>query len=146
MTQIINGKKYDTETAKELGWHFSGRSYRDLDFVEEKLYRKRTGEFFLYGCGGPASKYAVSTGQNSWSEGRKITPLSVQEAKDWVGKYLSVQEFEAIFGPAREDGTSTLLEVNISSSLAELLVAGAEEEGKTLDAYVEQLLLAAMIP
>lgn len=146
MVQIIRGKVYNTNTAKELGWYFYGRSYRDLDYVEEKLYRKRTGEFFLYGSGGPVSKYAVSAGQNSWSGGSRIIPLSTQEARDWAGKNLSVQDFEAIFGPTSESGTSTLLEVQISSALAEQLVAGAEREGKPLDTYVEQLLLAAMIP
>lgn len=64
-----------------MGSRFAGESYRDFRYVEETLYRKRTGEFFLFGQGGPASKYAVSTGLNSWSGGSKIIPLSVAEAK-----------------------------------------------------------------
>lgn len=102
MRKIINGKKYDTETAKELGRRFSGESYRDFSHIEEILYRKRTGEFFLYGSGGPASRYAISTGQNSWSGGSKIIPLSTQEARDWAEQYLTPDEFEAIFGAVTE--------------------------------------------
>lgn len=51
MKKIINGKKYDTETAKEVAckaWYY----YGDLNFVIEKLYKKKTGEFFLYAAGG----------------------------------------------------------------------------------------------
>lgn len=102
MRKIINGKKYDTDTAKEIGSRFSGESYRDFSYVEETLYRKRNGEFFLYGSGGPASRYVISTGQNSWSGGSKIIPLSTQEARDWAEQYLTPDEFEAIFGAVTE--------------------------------------------
>jgi len=56
MKKIINGKKYDTETATKLGEDCRG--YRgDIDFWSEELYRKKTGEFFLYGEGGARSQY-----------------------------------------------------------------------------------------
>lgn len=102
MRKIINGKKYDTETAKEIGSRFSGESRQDFSYVEETLYRKRTGEFFLYGSGGPASRYAVRTGQNSWSGGSKIIPLSTQEARHWAEQYLTPDDFEAVFGAVTE--------------------------------------------
>ena len=63
MKKIIGGngkpwRRYDTETAKAVGSRDNGLSYRDFNHVEETLYRKKTGEFFLHGEGGPMTKYA----------------------------------------------------------------------------------------
>ena len=63
MKKIINGKVYDTETAQVLG-SWSNMSDRSFERIDETLYRKRTGEFFLHGEGGPMSRYAVQIGQN----------------------------------------------------------------------------------
>ena len=57
MKKIINGKMYNTETAKCLSEWCNGH-YGDLTYVEETLYRKRTGEYFLYGLSGAADKIA----------------------------------------------------------------------------------------
>ena len=61
MKKVINGRRYDTEGAMRLAGYRYGMP-RDLGYWEETLYRKRTGEFFLHGEGGPASKYAESIG------------------------------------------------------------------------------------
>ena len=68
MKKIINGKKYDTDTAQELASWDNGGGWRDFHHCEETLYRKKTGEFFLFGEGGPMTKYAVSTGQTQQLE------------------------------------------------------------------------------
>lgn len=48
MKKIINGKMYNTETAEKLtSWEHSYRS--QVDWYEEMLYKKKTGEYFLYG-------------------------------------------------------------------------------------------------
>lgn len=65
MKKIIRGLMYNTETAKEMGWWSNGYSCNDFSYEEEHLYKKRTGEFFIYGWGGPKSKYARATGLNS---------------------------------------------------------------------------------
>ena len=96
MKKIINGRRYDTDSAKALAEaSYSNRS--DFNFWEETLYRKSTGEFFLYGEGGPASRYAQAVGQNSWSGGERIMPLSTEEAKKWAEENLSGEEYEKIF-------------------------------------------------
>ena len=101
MKKIINRKMYDTETAKCVG-SFSYGSCRDFDHYAEELYRKKTGEYFLYGEGGAASKYARGVDQNSTSGGWEITPLSEERAMDWAEKYLDADEYEAIFGKVEE--------------------------------------------
>jgi len=101
MKKIINGKKYNTETARVVG--AVGHEYpSDLRYWREELYRKKTGEFFLYGKGGPMSKYARRTAQNEWSGGEEIIPLTEKEAREWVETYLSAEEYEQIFGEVEE--------------------------------------------
>jgi hypothetical protein len=101
MKRIINGKKYDTDTAKNLG--SAGYSHPgDFAFWSERLYRKRTGEYFLHGIGGAMSKYARRIGLNEWSGGEEIIPLSLEEAQKWAEKHLEVEEFELIFGTCEE--------------------------------------------
>lgn len=46
MRKIINGKMYNTRSAKEIYYWNNGSSHSDFDFCEETLFRKRTGEFF----------------------------------------------------------------------------------------------------
>ena len=75
MKKIINGRMYNTDTAKRLCSADNGSSCRDFSHWEEELYQKKTGEFFLYGEGGPASKYSRSCGQNEWCGGCDITPM-----------------------------------------------------------------------
>ena len=47
MKKIINGKVYDTQKAECVGKWNNGLA--GFDWCEEELYRKRTGEFFLFG-------------------------------------------------------------------------------------------------
>ena len=49
MKKIIKGKVYDTDTARELASWANGGNWRDFSHLEETLYRKKTGEYFLHG-------------------------------------------------------------------------------------------------
>lgn len=101
MKKIINGKRYDTETAEFIGceqYLYPGQ----LNYWREELYRKRNGEFFLYGIGGPASKYGVWEGSSA-SGSSTIKPLSIKEAQEWTEKHLSADRYEEIFGKVEEE-------------------------------------------
>lgn len=102
MKKIINGKKYDTETAQMVGVWDNNLMYNNFSYCAELLYRKHTGEFFLHGKGGAMSKYAVSCGDNSWRGGEKIIPLSEDEACKWAEEHLDWNEYEEIFGEVSE--------------------------------------------
>lgn len=103
MKKIINGKKYDTDTAKELGMCWNGLAPSDFDYVKETLYRKKTGEYFLYGRGGAKSCYAETVrGDNCWTAGEAIIPYTEDEAKRWSERNLDVDEYEEIFGKVEE--------------------------------------------
>ena len=49
------------------------------------MYKKKTGEFFIYGEGGANSKYAKKTGNTSWGSS-DIISLTIEEAKKWFEK------------------------------------------------------------
>ena len=102
MKKIINGKKYDTETATVVAEWSNGRNYGDLYRCYETLYRKQTGEFFLYGEGGAFSEYSRRTGSNEWSSGSEIIPLSEGDASEWLAEHADGDKYEEIFGAVEE--------------------------------------------
>lgn len=100
MKKIINGKMYNTETAKLIGdWYdyYPG----DFRYVREELYVKKTGEYFIYGVGGAMSRYAERDGDGRCG-GCAIVPYTVSEAKEWVEKYCSADTYIEIFGEPEE--------------------------------------------
>ena len=101
MRKIINGKKYDTETAEQLASYWNELSTRDFRHMTERLFRKKTGEYFLYGEGGPASKYAEHC-SGGLTDGKCIIPMFESEAMKWAEEHLDCDEYEAIFGEVEE--------------------------------------------
>ena len=101
MKKIINRKMYDTETAKEIKTWENGYYPRDYHYYYETLYCKHTGEFFLYGEGGPLSKYAERCG-NYRTGGECITPYSTEDAMDWVAMYGNADLYIELFGDVAE--------------------------------------------
>lgn len=87
MKVIINGRKYDTETARLLGKVMNENASIGCPVFDE-LYRKKTGEFFRY----------------LWREfyGSEIVPLTEQEAREWMEDHSSVELYEEIFGEVEE--------------------------------------------
>lgn len=102
MKKIINNKMYNTETATHIESISYGRNRRDYSYYEESLYRKKTGEFFLYGSGGPASKYRKEVAPHSWESGENIIPVTLEDAKSWCEMYISPDYYEEVFGPVEE--------------------------------------------
>ena len=96
MRKIINGKKYDTDTAKCIGCknnigcgNDKVLSSTDYFFWEICLYRKKTGEYF------------TSYHENARDK-EVITPISEEEAMKWCENHLSVEEYEEIWGEVEE--------------------------------------------
>lgn len=100
MIKIINHKKYDTDTATQLASYQESRP-GDFNYLCEELFQKKTGEFFLYGKGGPLTGYAKDIGNNWTSGSSDIIPYSEKQAKDWVEAYAP-EYYEDIFGEIEE--------------------------------------------
>ena len=139
MKKIINGKVYDTEKARKVGYWGNGLGYRDFGWKEETLYRKKTGEFFLHGEGGPATNYAERIG-NAWTGGERIMPMSFAEARAWAEDHLDGDEFEEIFGAVAEDESRVQVCYSISAAAAETIKRRAAEAGISASAYIESLI------
>lgn len=140
MKKIIGGKVYDTETAKKLAWWQNMPDVRDFHQVTERLYRKKTGEFFLHGEGGPLTQYAQETGANSWSGGERIMPLTFAEAKAWAEENLDGEEYEAIFGEVTEDGSRVQVCYSLAASTIETIKRRAAELGISASEYIDRLV------
>lgn len=102
MQKIINGKMYDTDTATCIGTRDYGLGPCDIDWFFEALYRKASGEYYLYGEGGPRTRYAVDRGGDLISGGEDIIPLVIEDAKDWAESYLSAAQYIDMFGAPGE--------------------------------------------
>ena len=140
MKKIINGRLYDTDTAKELGSWANEGNWRDFRHMEETLYRKKTGEFFLHGEGGPMTKYAQAVEQNSWSGGSRIMPMTFSEARKWAEDHLDADEYEAIFGAVSEDESRIQVCYSLSAATVETIKRRASELGISASAYIDSLL------
>ena len=139
MKKIINGKRYDTDTAKEMGQD-SYSNPRDFSYWCETLYRKTTGEFFLHGEGGANSKYAETIGQNEWCGGSQIMPLTVEKAQAWAEKHLDAEEYEKIFGAVDESGGKKVISLSLPEGVVELIKRGAAEAGMSMSDYVAKVI------
>lgn len=143
MKKIITGKVYDTDTATKLGVWWSSNDVRSFSHCEETLYRKRTGEYFLYGYGGPMTKYARAEGQNSWTGGERIMPMSYDEARTWAEEHLETGEYEAAFGEVTEDESEYALYVKLPMPVADKLRRIASQQGKALRDVLVDLIQRA---
>lgn len=111
MKKIIDGKKYNTETAQKMGGHDNGT-----------LYRKKTGEFFLHG------------------EGEQIIPQAEKEAEEWAKAHLKIDEYEAIFGEVGEDYSDTNVNFTITVRSHQILRRLQTRTGKTMGGIVNELI------
>lgn len=141
--KIINGKVYDTSTAAEIGSWWNGMADRDWKWCSETLHRKKTGEYFLHGAGGPLSKYAVSLGNNGWSGGEKIIPLTYDAARQWAEEHLDAEEYENEFGAVVEDDSATTLCVSVRADTAERIRRAASAAGTSVSDYLVRCFEAA---
>jgi len=92
MNKVINGKHYNTETAQELAKRAVAETSAGHACSYERLYRKRTGEYFTC-TDGDAWEYGVNV---------YIKTLAFSEAKAWAEKWLDGSEYIGIFGDAEE--------------------------------------------
>jgi hypothetical protein len=104
MKKIINGKRYDTNTATLIGGATAGCFSSDFRWWDEKLYRTaRSGAYFVAGSGGPMSRWSRRVDGNTWTGGDGILPVSADQALQWAEAHLPAEIVEAHFGQAITD-------------------------------------------
>lgn len=102
MKAVIDGKRYDTNTAQEIASWSSDYYGSDFRAERESLYRTIRGNWFLAGEGGPMTKYSESHGDMTGS-GSGIIPLSSKEALQWLEDKGEIDAIETYFSMSVED-------------------------------------------
>lgn len=99
MKRVINGKRFDTDKAIEVGRSgSSGLSRNDFHYWEAVLYRTpRAGSYFLAGQGHALTVFAHQSDDGSRSWGERIIPLSAADALQWAEQNLPADEVEGAF-------------------------------------------------
>ena len=101
MKKIINGRLYDTDTAKELAAIDNGYGAGNAFYSKTALFQKKNGEYFIYGEGGPMSEYGDSVGYNrTW--GCRFEPVDEFDAQKWVEKNCDGDTYIDLFGDVDE--------------------------------------------
>ena len=136
MKKIINGKLYDTETAKRIDFITHGDGPRDFRYYYEALYKKRTGEYFLHGEGGPMSRYAEPLDQHGWTSGEKIIPLDYKSATQWGEENMTADDYQQEFGQVSEGDDRTVLSISLDSATADRIRKEAQEAGISVSALI----------
>lgn len=97
MIRIVNGKRYNTDTA-ELLCNISRGSYSRSDFQYDNtdLYVTQNGNFFISGEGGARSRWAQSV-PNGSTGGSGLRPIDKADARSLLEQYGSPEQVEAHF-------------------------------------------------
>lgn len=125
MKKIINGKLYNTATAKQISYdndNPTGNWY-------EYLFRKKSGEFFVQHW-------------DVWN-GDSIIPISFKEAQKWLEDHGSAEEYEKVFGAPDENAEAVLLGIRVSAAAAAKLKQEASKRGITQGALLESWIIEA---
>lgn len=140
MKKVLNGKLYDTAKAQRLASWENIQDVRSFNHMEETLYRKRTGEFFLHGCGEARTKYAKRYDDNLWGHGEEIIPLTVKAAQEWAEEHLDVDDYEKIFGTIDDESEDVLITFKAPASLDRKLSDKATALGISKSELLRQLI------
>ncbi len=140
MNKVINGKRYDTDTAKAVGSWENMDDASSFDYRCETLYLKRTGEFFLHCEGGASTPYASFSADGWAGWGEVIRPLGYLEARKWAEERLSGEEREDVFPTIDEDAGNVPVTLSIPAAAKARLDEQAAKSGRTRSDIVAQLI------
>ena len=133
LKKTLDGKSYDTETARAVGT----RKYTgNVGGVTETLYFTKSGRYFLYIEGNPLGVYRRRGGNE------EIAPLSLEEAKEWLESYLTVDEYNRWFGVVEPTDANERerFTTNLSPACKVKLRQIKETTGKTYSEIIEWLV------
>jgi len=140
MKKIINNKVYNSDTAKLIGARrCDDPSLSVYGFTEEKLYQKKTGEYFLLGVGGPDGKYASHNRRGWTAESARIVPVQYDEARDWAEAVLPPEEYAQHFGElAIDENRTEWMTISVPASIARRIRIEAQRTGSTISGTIAQ--------
>ncbi len=107
MQQVIDRTLYDTEQAEKIARYAPNMDTGDFNYLIETLYKTTTGEYFLHGDGGAATKWAEKHGARQIPN-EEIRLLTEEDAVEWceerkIEGSIIVEEFRHLIDdPAAE--------------------------------------------
>ena len=115
MRTKIGTKVYDTEKSQMIGEQIVGQ-YCSADCFEERLYRKASHDYFIYGLGGSLSPYPKET----------LLSLSLADATEWMQRILGAERAGEILQADEEE-----ISVKVAAKVAKAAKAEAKASEKT---------------
>ena len=91
MIQIIDGKRYNTETAKFIFEHWNGYTTLDFKYRTKGLYLTAKDSWFLHHVGGALTDMAKTIG-NSSHGGECIEPITSDDAHGFLEAHSDDEE------------------------------------------------------
>ena len=137
MKKIINGSRYDTETAQRLGGDQAKCLSNDFNYWEQDLYRTRVGKYFLHKKG---FGYALQDGNLGWGE--EIIPINEDAARQWAELHLDGDAYEAAFGEVDEAAEDARLNILLPQELLDKLDARSVADSTNRSEIVRAALRA----
>jgi hypothetical protein len=101
--RIIDGLRYDTETALKVAEWDNGRYNGDFELIEEALYKTKSGRWFLAAYGGALTEYSEPAGNNGRCAGSRVIPFTAYEAQKWLEGYGFTNAIEKHFSADVKD-------------------------------------------
>ena len=86
MKKRIGSKEYNTSTARLIAKKWTWGLYPGSDFrwMRETLFQKRTGEYFIFGAGGPMTEYAHECSDGCSTSGCGFRLLGSEHVRLWL--------------------------------------------------------------
>lgn len=140
MKKYIQGRKFDTSTAKQVWTKNNGFGVNALNYTEETLYLKKSGVYFLYQKSGPLGDFAIKKGQEN--VGRElITPLTYKEALKWASNKIPSEIFSKYFDKPTEDQTRVIRSYSFSKQAVAILKRANQVTGIDQSDLLEKLII-----
>jgi hypothetical protein len=97
MKKIIDGKRYNTDTADHVANYNNCFPSGDFHWINKDIYITSKGSWFLHSSGGAMTLYCQQTGPNEWSGGERIDVLTPEEAREWLEEHGQTEALERYF-------------------------------------------------
>ncbi len=97
MKKIIDGKRYNTDTADHVANYNNCLPSGDFYWENEDLYITPKGNWFLHGAGGAKTSYCQQIGPREWGGSQRIKPFTPEEAREWLEEHGKTEALERYF-------------------------------------------------
>lgn len=92
MIKVIDGKRYNTETAELVFEYSNGLPLSDFRYRSKVLYCTAKGNWFIHHVGGAMTDMAVSVGNNGRGGSEDIEPVDAEDAFGFLQAHSDDQQ------------------------------------------------------